>query len=83
MKHDRPEKFDFETALKRLEEIVGLLEAGEEPLEKSIELFEEAMALSAKCQERLQQIEGRIEQIVQGSKGELKREPLVGDESEG
>jgi exodeoxyribonuclease VII small subunit len=82
LKQDKPEKFDFEAALKRLEEIVGLLEAGEEPLEKGIELFEEAMALSARCQERLQQIEGRIEQLVQGSGGELKREPLPHDENE-
>jgi exodeoxyribonuclease VII small subunit len=82
LKQDKPEKFDFEAALKRLEEIVGLLEAGDEPLEKSIELFEEAMALSARCQERLQQIEGRIEQLVQGSRGELKREPLLHDENE-
>ena len=41
------EDMTFEQAMKRLEEIVAQLEAGEVPLDKSMALFEEGTKLSA------------------------------------
>ena len=41
------EEMTFEQAMKRLEEIVTQLEAGEAPLDKSMSLFEEGTKLSA------------------------------------
>ncbi|MBR7092977.1 MAG: exodeoxyribonuclease VII small subunit [Clostridia bacterium] len=50
----------FESSMKRLEEIVRLLEGGEIPLEDSIRLFEEGTGLVAFCSRSLQQAEQKI-----------------------
>ena len=47
------EEMKFEEALKRLEEIVKLLEGGQSPLDSSLELYEEAVALVKVCNARL------------------------------
>ena len=39
-------KLSFDTALKRLEEIVDLLEAGQLSLEESLRMFEEGVKIS-------------------------------------
>lgn len=44
----------FEEALKRLEEIAGILEKGDTSLDETLSLFEEGMKLSAFCQKNLQ-----------------------------
>ena len=51
----------FEDSLKRLEEIVETLETGEEDLDKIVNLFEEGSALVQSCNEKLTQIENKIE----------------------
>lgn len=53
----------FEENLKELESLVNLLEKGELPLEKSIELFEKGVALSKNCLSELQKCNGKIETI--------------------
>ena len=53
----------FEDALKRLEAIVHRLESGEASLEESISLYTEGASLRAKCEERLQAAQARIEKI--------------------
>jgi exodeoxyribonuclease VII small subunit len=54
----------FEQAIQRLASIVENLEAGEQPLELSLKLFEEGMALARRSQRLLQQAEQRIEQLL-------------------
>ena len=44
---------NFESALKRLEQISDLLENEETPLEESIKLFEEGIELKEYCEEKL------------------------------
>lgn len=46
-------KESFEQAIIRLEEIVGKLESGEEPLDNAMKLFEEGTKLAATCENRL------------------------------
>lgn len=70
----KKEPFQFETAFQRLEEIVALLERGEESLEKSLQLFEEGIKLSDTLKARLDQAEQRIKVLVADSKGDLKLE---------
>jgi len=60
----------FEDALKRLEAIVQRLESGEEPLDRSIELYAEGDALRAHCEARLQSAQARIEKITLGRDGQ-------------
>jgi exodeoxyribonuclease VII small subunit len=59
----------FEDALKRLEAIVHRLESGEASLEESISLYTEGATLRAKCEERLQSAQARIEKITLGPDG--------------
>ena len=53
-------KLDYEQAMTRLEEIVGLLESGELPLEESMKLFEEGTKLSQACYEILKNAEQKL-----------------------
>lgn len=57
---------NFEDALKRLEEIVKILEKGETSLDSSISLFEEGVALKKLCQERIESAERKIKVINEG-----------------
>jgi len=60
---------NFERSLDELERIVGELERGDLPLEKSLELFEQGVKLSRACQERLNEAERRIEILTRDSQG--------------
>ena len=66
----------FETALTRLEEIVGKLEDGEMSLEESLKLFEEGVKLSRICDQKLQGAERRIEILMKDSEGKVTALPF-------
>ena len=53
----------FEALFARLEEITRLLEVGDLPLERSVELYEEGMRLGERCQRLLANIEQRVERL--------------------
>ena len=53
----------YEKAIKRLEEIVSLLEKNDATLEESMKLFEEGTKLTAFCNEQLKQAEQKITEI--------------------
>ena len=55
----------FEEALEKLEGIVARLERGDLPLEEALGAFEEGVALTRQCAERLDSAERRIEVLVQ------------------
>lgn len=61
---------DFETALKRLEDIVQTLERGEVPLEKSITLYEDGVRLKKICDGKLESARTRIEKITLDGAGQ-------------
>lgn len=76
---------DFETALKRLEEIVGKLEQGEIPLERALELFEEGVKISRYCGGKLEEAERKVEVLVKSQRNKMEAqsfEPSEGDLSE-
>lgn len=54
----------FEASVERLSEIVEQLEAGELPLEQSLQLFEEGIRLARAAQERLDNAEQRVEELL-------------------
>lgn len=64
----------FETSLAELEQIVGTLESGDLPLEKSLELFEKGIKLSRECRARLTNAERRIEILMKDASGDLVAE---------
>jgi len=51
----------FESSLEELERVVKELEKGDLPLERSLELFERGMTLSAECKKQLEEAEMRVE----------------------
>jgi len=66
----------FEAALARLETIVHSLEAGDTPLEASIDLYTEGQRLKAHCEAKLAGATARIEAIQLGSDGQPGLRPF-------
>ena len=60
---------NFETSMKRLEEIVRTMERGELPLEESLKLFEEGTALVRACGGMLDDAEMKIVKLMKGPDG--------------
>jgi len=65
----------FEACLDELEQVVKQLEAGDLPLEKSLELFERGMSLSGTCRKQLEEAETRVE-ILLRKEGKIQPEPF-------
>lgn len=63
----------FEAAMERLEKIVEELERGDVPLEQAIELFQEGMRLSRLCGQKLEQVERKIEMLIEEEGGYVKK----------
>ena len=72
-------ELSFESMLDRLEEIVEILESGENPLEKSLELFEEGVGLVKLCNKKLENVEGAVK-ILLNNNGEMVEKDFVPDE---
>jgi exodeoxyribonuclease VII small subunit len=64
LKGKKAEKLTYEEAVKRLEDIVHCLEDSEIPLEESLSAFQEGIALSKYCREKLAEIEYRVEYLL-------------------
>ena len=65
----------FEGSLDELEKVVKELEAGDLPLERSLELFEKGMGLSDTCRKQLEEAETRVEMLIR-KEGKLQPEPF-------
>ena len=61
----------FETAIARLEEIVRMLEGGNAPLDQSLAMFEEGVALVKLCNSRLDSAEQKVKILTMGGNGTL------------
>ena len=67
----------FEDCLTRLEQIVSALETGNLPLEESLKVFEEGIALARHCSRYLDDAERRIELLVKDESGGATTKPFV------
>ena len=54
----------YEEALERLRTVVEKLERGTLPLEESLSLFEEGMQLSELCDQKLREVETRVQVLI-------------------
>ncbi len=63
----------FEDAMKRLGEIVRMLENGEASLDESIALFEEGIKLSKRCTDLLEKAEQKV-RFLQGEQAEISED---------
>jgi len=68
----------FEAALARLEAVVEEMESGSLPLEEMLKRFEEGSRLVEQCEQRLAEVEQRIEILVKKSDGGIAAEPFEG-----
>ena len=69
-------KKTFEEKLKRLQEIVRILENENTSLEESIKLFEEGVEISKELNEKLIEVKGKIEVIKKDAENKIKLEEL-------
>lgn len=70
---------DFETSVKRLEEITSALEKEALSLEESLKLYEEGVRLVRVCNEKLEDAERRIRILKMTSEGEMVEEDFPAD----
>ena len=70
---------NFETKIKKLEEIVTELEIGDSSLEDSLKKFEEGMKISKECNKLLQDAEKKITIILEKN-GEMNEENFSTEE---
>jgi len=73
---------EFEKAFQSLETIVKRLESEELPLDESLQLFEEGVRLSRFCNQKLEEVEKKIELILADAKGHPRVEPFENEELE-
>ncbi|HTP66467.1 MAG TPA: exodeoxyribonuclease VII small subunit [Geobacteraceae bacterium] len=71
----------FETALKKLEEVVKKLEGGELSLEDSLKAFEEGVRHAAFCSAKLNEAEKRVELLLKQKDGTFAREEFRPEET--
>jgi exodeoxyribonuclease VII small subunit len=72
----------FEDAMRELEDIIKRLESGDLPLEESLKIFEEGVALSRYCFSKLEEAEKRVS-ILMKDEGGIKRAPFEYEATEG
>jgi exodeoxyribonuclease VII small subunit len=70
----------FESSLDELEKVVKELEAGDLPLERSLQLFERGMELSDACRKQLEEAETRVETLIR-KEGKIVAEPFRPEKS--
>ena len=70
------EKQNFETSLKKLEQLVAEMESGQLPLDDMMARFEEGRKLVAACTAELESVRQRIEKVVSAPGEPPKVEPL-------
>ena len=69
------EQPSFEALFERLTAVTAELEAGDLPLARSIELYEEGMLLARQCQQLLTSAEQRIETLREAYDGDDRGAP--------
>src|SRR5260221_8116155 len=75
-----PRSNDFEKSFQQLEAVVKRLESEEMPLDESLQLFEEGIRLSRFCNQKLEEVEKKIELILADAKGQPRIEPFESEE---
>jgi len=72
----------FETALKKLENIVKNLENGDLSLEDALKQYEEGVRMADFCTKRLTDAEKKVEVLMKTNPGKFKTVPFEGEFTE-
>ncbi len=73
------EKISFETAIKRIEEIVIALEKGDMSLDASLKAFEEGTLLVRKCNQTLDVAEQKLRLLLANAQGPEQTDFVKGE----
>ena len=79
MTKNKQASFDFEKALKKLEELVSSMEEGDLTLEDSLQAFEKGIKLTRECQAALKEAEQKV-QVLISENGDTKELEFKDDE---
>ncbi|MDI6797864.1 MAG: exodeoxyribonuclease VII small subunit [Desulfatibacillaceae bacterium] len=77
-----PKKMTFETAMKRLEEIVAQMEDQDLPLESAVAKFEEGMELSRFLSEKLDEVQKKVSVLLAGENGNIVEQAFQPSDSD-
>ena len=72
---EEKKEVEFETALKKLENIVENLETGDMSLEQALKQYEEGVRMADICSKRLTEAEKKVE-VLMKTGGKLKTAPF-------
>ncbi|MCL2786173.1 MAG: exodeoxyribonuclease VII small subunit [Methanomassiliicoccaceae archaeon] len=72
--NENVDEMTFEESLRKLEELVGMLEEGSLDLDKSLEIYENAVKLRDRCRKILEISERRVQKIMETSGGIQKED---------
>lgn len=78
-----PSEKKFESALEELEQVVEQLESGELSLEDALAAFEKGVGLVRFCNQKLNEVEKKIEMLVRDKEGKLELKELTNLVKEG
>ena len=67
-----PRELKFEEAIADLEQVVEQLESGDLSLEDSLAAFEKGVALVRYCNQKLSEVEKKVELLVKDRQGQLQ-----------
>ncbi len=76
MARKEPADKKFESALEELEEVVEQLESGDLPLDDSLAAFEKGVGLVKFCNQKLNEVEKRVELLVKDKEGNRQLKAL-------
>ena len=68
----KTEAVSFEASMTRIEEIVRLLENDKAPLEETLRLYEEGVALVRRCASELDAAEQKVQILQRSAEGEIQ-----------
>jgi exodeoxyribonuclease VII small subunit len=83
MAKKEPTPANFEAALQRLDGVLESLEHGDLALEESLAAFEEGVRLVKFCQQKLDEVEKRVELLLKDDAGKFFTRPFAEEEGEG
>jgi exodeoxyribonuclease VII small subunit len=69
-------KQTFETAMKRLEELVEELESGDLSLDDALKKFQEGIKLSRFCSKKLDEAEEKVSILLRDEEGTVQSKPF-------
>lgn len=68
------EGMSFEESMKALEDLVRQLESGELDLDKSLEVYERAVALRDRCRKILDESDRKVQTIMETASGTVRKD---------